>query len=97
MKQIWTSHMNKYERTSGSGKTAAYLIPILNKLMGKAQKFAASPRSPGQRGNSAGRISAPISRLTSSCLSEISREHPSPDQPAYKLLSERDPQGAPQP
>ncbi|KAK3360831.1 P-loop containing nucleoside triphosphate hydrolase protein [Lasiosphaeria ovina] len=26
---------------TGSGKTAAYLIPILNKLMGKAKKLAA--------------------------------------------------------
>lgn len=32
---------------SGSGKTAAYLIPIINKLMGKAKKLAA-PRPPPQ-------------------------------------------------
>ncbi|KAK3360832.1 P-loop containing nucleoside triphosphate hydrolase protein [Lasiosphaeria ovina] len=29
---------------AGSGKMAAYLIPILNKLMGKAKKLAAAPR-----------------------------------------------------
>lgn len=31
---------------SGSGKTAAYLLPILNHLMGKAKKFAAPRPSP---------------------------------------------------
>lgn len=31
---------------SGSGKTAAYLIPILNKLMGKAKKLAAPRPNP---------------------------------------------------
>lgn len=30
----------------GSGKTAAYLIPILSKLMGKAKKFAAPRPNP---------------------------------------------------
>nr|XP_036588886.1 DEAD/DEAH box helicase [Colletotrichum truncatum]KAF6800528.1 DEAD/DEAH box helicase [Colletotrichum truncatum] len=32
--------------SSGSGKTAAYLIPILNKLMGKAKKLAAPRPNP---------------------------------------------------
>ncbi|WQF83221.1 Putative ATP-dependent RNA helicase DEAD-box, Helicase superfamily 1/2, ATP-binding protein [Colletotrichum destructivum] len=33
---------------TGSGKTAAYLIPILNKLMGKAKKLAASRPNPSE-------------------------------------------------
>lgn len=32
----------------GSGKTAAYLIPILNKLMGKAKKLAAPRPNPAE-------------------------------------------------
>lgn len=38
-------HPNR-TRTTGSGKTAAYLIPILNKLMGKAKKLAAPRPNP---------------------------------------------------
>ncbi|KAM7208854.1 putative ATP-dependent RNA helicase [Naviculisporaceae sp. PSN 640] len=34
---------------TGSGKTAAYLIPILNKLMGKAKKLAAPRPGPSYR------------------------------------------------
>ncbi|KAK2014140.1 DEAD/DEAH box helicase [Colletotrichum eremochloae] len=33
---------------TGSGKTAAYLIPVLNKLMGKAKKLAAPRPNPAQ-------------------------------------------------
>lgn len=33
-------------QTKGSGKTAAYLLPILNKLMGKAKKLAAPRPNP---------------------------------------------------
>lgn len=33
---------------SGSGKTAAYLIPVLNKLMGKAKKVAAPRPNPAE-------------------------------------------------
>lgn len=37
-----------YIYLSGSGKTAAYLIPILNKLMGKAKKLAAPRPNPAE-------------------------------------------------
>ncbi|KAI0874522.1 P-loop containing nucleoside triphosphate hydrolase protein [Hypoxylon argillaceum] len=42
---------------TGSGKTAAYLIPILNHLMGKAKKLAA-PRPSPQEADSGARIRA---------------------------------------
>ena len=34
------------DKYSGSGKTAAYMIPIINKLMGKAKKLAAPRPNP---------------------------------------------------
>lgn len=37
----------------GSGKTAAYLIPILNHLMGKAKRLAAPRPSPNEASNGA--------------------------------------------
>jgi hypothetical protein len=40
--------MIKTNHAIGSGKTAAYLIPIINKLMGKAKKLAAPRPNPAE-------------------------------------------------
>jgi len=41
-----TLHVCADHRPSGSGKTAAYMIPVLNKLMGKAKKLSAPRPNP---------------------------------------------------
>ncbi|GAW26156.1 putative DEAD DEAH box helicase [Rosellinia necatrix] len=45
---------------TGSGKTAAYLIPILNHLMGKAKKLAAPRPSPDEVANGARVCAEPL-------------------------------------
>ena len=40
-KQLTVTEAKRIDNVSGSGKTAAFLIPTLSKLMGKAKRLAA--------------------------------------------------------
>jgi ATP-dependent RNA helicase DDX3X len=47
-----------FSHTSGSGKTAAFLVPILSKLMGKARQLAAPRPNPARYNPATDRVRA---------------------------------------